>query len=91
MEDFSSIDSVVSEFLPDHEIPYRGLELTELAGSRYWTSKAYLSIHQGHTSSHYLTLTQIGHRAYALFVSTPVNLSELVNQLIPAFREDFSW
>ena len=91
IEDFTSLDSVFSEFLPGHEIQYRGLELTELAGSRYWISKAFISSRQDQSYSHYLTLTQREHRAYALLLSTHGNLSLAVSKLIPAFRENYSW
>jgi hypothetical protein len=91
VEDFTSLDALFSEFLPAHEIRHRGLELTELAGSRYWISKAFISSHQDQTISHYLTLTQRDRKAYVVLISSRENLSRSVDRFVPAFRENFAW
>jgi CubicO group peptidase (beta-lactamase class C family) len=86
-----SPDSVFRELFPDLEMRQGGLEFNEVKGSRYWESKAYVTGQGALTTSHYLSVTRGNGKIFAVAISTGGNLSDAVNQWLPAIQDNFEW
>jgi hypothetical protein len=86
-----SLDSVFRVLFPDLEIQKGGLKFNEVKGNRYWESRAYVTVQGDRPAWHYLSMIRGNGKIFAVVVSTGGNLSEAVNQWLPAIQDNFEW
>jgi hypothetical protein len=60
-------------------------------GNRYLESRAYVAFQGGRPAFHYLSMTRGNGKIFAVAISTNGNLSEALNQWLPAIQDNFEW